>query len=109
VRRGFVWFLLIGGLALLPFILMGIQPQFKYVIAFAALLSVYGFFRQFFGDGVLTVVLTGVVAYYLLYKHFWLFSSAWWIYTLLALGIFGTVGWLWIGIAQAGAVMRRRR
>jgi len=95
--QGFAgWLGLFLVLILLPYILIGWRPEFKYVFMLLITLAIYNFVRNFFGDGILTIGITGIFFYLLVWKHFWTFSAIWWIYSLLAMGILSTLGWTYI-------------
>ncbi len=92
-------------LAALPFILMGVIPEIKLLIGLLILFSIYSFFRQFFGDGIITLILTGAAGYYLLFKNFWITTGIWWLYLLMGTMAFSALGWTVITIMQ---LFRRR-
>jgi len=109
--RGFgflAWVLIAVVLIAGPYILMGIRPEFKYLIMLLILMGMYNFFRNFFGDSWITFGLTGVTFYYLVWKHFWTFSMIWWIYVLAGMGVFMTLGWTYITLASFTKGMRKR-
>jgi len=107
--RGFgfvVWVVIAAVLLIGPYLLLGVKPEFKYLIMMVIAFGIYNFFRNFFGDSWLTLGLAGITFYYLVWKHFWSFSLVWWIYVLAGTGILSTLGWGWIFAANLG---KRRR
>jgi hypothetical protein len=105
--QGFMgWLVIIFGLILLPYLLIGWRAEFKYVIMAVIGLGIYNFLRNFFGDGILTIGLAAVFFYYLVWKHFWTFSILWWVYALLGMGILSSLGW---GYITFSSVFRGRR
>ncbi len=95
-----LWLGIMMLLFLAPFIVMGVIPEVKYLIAFVVLISIYSFIRQFFGDSLTTLVLTVAAAYYLLIKNFWITTGLWWIYIVLGTAVFSSIGWTLITIGQ---------
>ncbi len=91
---------------LIPYILIGWRPEFKYIIMLLIGLAIYNFVKGFFGESWLTLGITGAFFYLLVWKHFWTFSALWWAYTLLGMGIFSVLGWSYIAIAN---IFRGRR
>ncbi|MDN5358687.1 MAG: hypothetical protein PWP76_530 [Candidatus Diapherotrites archaeon] len=97
--RGFgflIWVLIAVVFLIAPYVLIGVRPEFKYLIMMLIAFGIYNFFRNFFGDSVLTIGLAGITFYYLVWKHFWTFSLLWWVYVLAGMGILSTLGWGWI-------------
>lgn len=91
-----VWFALMAGLFLLPLFLGVMLPEIKLLIAVVLLLSIYSFLRQFFGDGLTTFILTAAAGYYLVYKHFWITTTLWWVHIILATFAFSAIGWTFV-------------
>ncbi len=109
--RGFgfmVWVLIALVLLVGPYVLIGVRPEFKYIVMFLIGLGIYNFFRNFFGDSLLSIGLAGLTFYYLVWRHFWSFSVLWWIYTLAGMGILTTLGWTYITVASFGKRLGRR-
>ena len=52
-----------------------------------AFLFIYSFFRNRLGSGLLSLLLTVVVSYFVLWEYWWFFSSTFIIYILMILGI----------------------
>ena len=91
-----VWFSIMALLFLLPVLLGVALPEIKLLIAIVLILSIYTFLRQFFGDGIITIILTAAAAYYLVYKHFWITTTIWWIHIVLATFAFSAIGWTFV-------------
>ncbi len=94
------WLLAMLLLFFFPMVLGLAIPEIKLLIALMVLLSIYSFVRQFFGDGIISYLLTGAAAYYLLYKHFWVTTTIWWIFIVLGSMAFSAVGWLVVGMSR---------
>ncbi len=90
---------------LIPFGLIAIRPETRFLLALFMIVAIYNFLRGFFGDNWITVGLTALFAYLFVYKHFWESLALWWFNILLGLGAFSLLGWLYIGVMQ---VARRR-
>ena len=94
------WLLLIGGLFVLPLFLGVVVPEIKLLIGIILVLSIYSVVRQFFGDGIVTISLTLVGAYYLVYKHFWVTTTLWWMNIVLGTMAFSALGWTFIVVSK---------
>ena len=94
------WLTIMLLLFTLPFLFGIALPQLKLIIALLVILAIYSFVRQYFGDGIITLILTAAAAYYLVYKHFWITTSIWWIYIILSTMAFSAIGWTFIAFAQ---------
>ena len=91
-----VWAAIMAGLFFLPLVLGVALPEIKLLIAVVLILSIYSFLRQFFGDGIVTLILTAAAGYYLIYKHFWVTTTLWWIHIVLATFAFSAIGWTFV-------------
>lgn len=100
------WLLAMLLLFALPILLGAAIPEIKLIIALMILLSIYSFVRQFFGDGIITYLLTGAAAYYLLFKHFWVTTTIWWVFIVLGSMAFSALGWFIVGLTR---LFHRRR
>ncbi len=101
-----IWAGLMAALFLLPLFLGVALPEIKLIIGLILILSIYSFLRQFFGDGWITIILTAAAAYYLVYKHFWVTTTLWWINIILGTMAFSAVGWTFVVFAK---FLRRKR
>ena len=101
-----LWLAVMGFLFFLPLIAGVALPEVKILIAVVLILTIYGIVREFFGDGWTTWILTGAGAYYLIYKHFWITTTIWWIYLILGTMAFSAVGWTLITL---GRFFKRKR
>ena len=100
------WASILALLFLLPLVLGITLPEMKLIIAVILVLSIYSCLRQFFGDGWITLILTAAAAYYLVYKHFWITTTLWWINIILGTAAFSAVGWTFIVFTK---FMQRKR
>ena len=95
-----VWLTIMAALFLLPVLLGVMLPEIKLLIAVVLILAIYSFIRQFFGDGIITLILTAAAAYCLVYKHFWVTATIWWVHIILATFAFSAIGWTFVAFSK---------
>lgn len=49
--------------------------------------------RGYLGPGVISIIVSGILIYFLVFKWWWIGALGWWGLTLLSLGFFGLVVW----------------
>lgn len=49
--------------------------------------------RNYLGPGVISIIISGILIYYLVIKWWWVGAMGWWGITLLGMGIFGVIVW----------------
>lgn len=72
---------------LLPLVLKLVFPPMDIVFKLVLIFGVYSFVRGFLGDSTLTLLITGVLVYFMVFKYGDLFTSLWFISVILGLGI----------------------
>lgn len=85
-------FLLIGIVVLLP-LLMAVFPPLDIIVRIILVFSIFMTVRNFLGNGVLTIIISGILIYFLVIKWWWIGASGWMAITLASLGVFGVVVW----------------
>ena len=99
-----IWLGLFALLMFLPFMLMGLRPEMKWILVALVGVAIYNFVRMFLGDGWLTLGITAVLFYFLVWKHIHTAIFIWWLNVLIGLGVFSLVGWTYIGLRN---ILRR--
>lgn len=84
--------LLIGSVVLLP-VLMAVFPPIDIIVRIFLVFSIFMTVRGFLGNGVLTIIISGVLIYFLVIKWWWIGASGWMAITLATMGIFGVIVW----------------
>ncbi len=49
--------------------------------------------RGYLGNGIVMLIVSGILIYFLVFKWWWLASSSWLFLTLLSIGFFGVIVW----------------
>lgn len=103
-QRGHILiFILIGFviLALLPVIITILSPEARIVMQLIMIFVIYTTIRGYLGPGYLSIIISAVLIYFMVFKWFEVFLSLYILQLLLGLGFLSTVIW---GI---GTTMRR--
>ena len=82
----------------LPFLLMGFKPEMKWILVALVALAIYNFVRMFTGDSWITIGITAVLFYFLVWKHLNTAIFFWWFLTLVSFGVFSFIGWTYIAV-----------
>jgi hypothetical protein len=72
---------------LLPTIITLFIPQFDWIFKLVLIFSIYSFVRGFLGDSSLTLLLSGILIYFMAFKYAELFTSLWFISVILGFGL----------------------
>lgn len=84
--------LLVGSVVLLP-ILMAVFPPIDIIVRIILVFSIFMLVRGYLGNGVLTILVSGILIYFLVIKWWWIGAGGWMAITLASLGIFGVIMW----------------
>lgn len=84
--------LMIGVVLILP-ILMVAFPPLDIIIRIMLVFVIFTTVRGFLGNGVLTIVISGILIYFLVVKWWWIGATGWFAITLATFGLFGIVTW----------------
>ena len=87
-----IFALLIGSVVILP-ILMVAFPPIDIIVRIILVFSIFMTVRGFLGNGVLTILISGILIYFLVIKWWWIGASGWMAITLATMGIFGVIMW----------------
>ena len=79
--------LVLVGVMLLPFIITLFIPQFDIIFRLILVFSVYSFVRGFLGDSTLTLLVSGILIYFMAFKYAELFTSLWFVSIILGFGL----------------------
>jgi len=72
---------------------MALSPIVKYVIMAILVFFIYENVAKALGKGVLTIILTGVLAYFIIYKYLYLSASLMMFYIFLMFGVTSVFVW----------------
>ncbi|QQR93117.1 MAG: hypothetical protein IPJ89_02665 [Candidatus Iainarchaeum archaeon] len=72
---------------LLPTIITLFIPQFDWIFKLVLIFSIYSFVRGFLGDSSLTLLLSGILIYFMAFKYAEIFTSLWFISVILGFGL----------------------
>lgn len=79
--------------AILPPIFITLFPPAKYIFILIIVFTIWGTVRAFLGDGALTLAITGVLIYLIVWKHLLLASSIFMLQMVLMLGVGSVIIW----------------
>jgi hypothetical protein len=72
---------------LLPTLITLFIPQFDWIFKLVLIFSIYSFVRGFLGDSTLTLLLSGILIYFMAFKYGEIFTSLWFISVILGFGL----------------------
>ena len=72
---------------------MALSPIVKYVIMAILVFFIYDNVAKALGKGVLTIILTGVLSYFIIYKYLYLSASMMMFYVFLMFGVTSVFVW----------------
>ena len=78
---------------LLPPLLITVFPPAKYLFALIMIFVIYSTVRGYLGDGILTLLISGILVYFLVFKYLLITSSLWVFQILLAVGFGSVIMW----------------
>ncbi|VVB75546.1 Uncharacterised protein [uncultured archaeon] len=84
--------LMIGVVILLPVLMVAFEPL-NIIVRIMLVFVIFTTVRGFLGNGVLTIVISGILIYFLVIKWWWIGASGWFAITLATFGVFGIVTW----------------
>ncbi|MCX6803861.1 MAG: hypothetical protein NTY48_04810 [Candidatus Diapherotrites archaeon] len=84
--------LMIGAVVLLP-VLMAVFPPIDILVKIFLVFSIFMMVRGYLGNGVLTIIISGVLIYFLVIKWWWVGASGWMAITLISLSVFSVILW----------------
>lgn len=77
---------------LLPLSMVIFQP-IDILVRIILVFVIFTTVRGYLGPGVISIVVSGILIYFLVFKWWWIGAIGWWGLTLLGLGFFGVVVW----------------
>ena len=88
-------FVAIGFLALLilPYVIFQIFPVARILFQIIAIFMIYATVRGYLGNNVISIVVTAIFIYFLVFKYADIFASVWFLTTLLTFGFGSVVMW----------------
>ncbi len=86
-------FLGIAAILVLPPIVLYMFPAAKYLFQLIMVFTVYAMVRGYIGEGMITLLITGVLVYFLVFKYPLVTSSVWVFQLLLGVGFTSVVMW----------------
>lgn len=95
-KKGNIVLIILGAflvLMLIPILLTGVFWQVKLLMQIILIFVIYGMVRGFMGSGPISIVLSGVLIYFLVFKYFELTLSLYIFQTLLGLQFLSVIVW----------------
>ncbi len=83
---------MIGVVLLLP-VLMKVFPPADIIVRIILVFVILTTVRGYLGNGIMTLIISGILIYFLVFKWAWLGASVWLFITLLSIGFFGVIVW----------------
>jgi hypothetical protein len=77
---------------LLPAV-MFLFPTADIIIRIILIFTIVTTVRGYLGNGILTLIFSGILIYFLVIKWWWIGAAGWFFITLLSLGVFGVITW----------------
>ena len=77
----------------LPPLIMELIPEAKIIFQVISIFMLYTTVRGYLGDGPLTIVIAAILIYFLVFKWFFVFASAYMFQLLLSIQLFSVVIW----------------
>ena len=84
--------LMVGLVILLP-ILMWVFPQVDILVKIMLVFVIFNTVRGYLGNGALTLIISGILIYFLVIKWWFIGAAGWFAITLATFGIFSIVTW----------------
>jgi len=84
--------LMIAVIVLVP-ILMIIFPPIDIIIKIILVFVIYRTVQGYLGNGVLTLIISCILIYFLVLKWWWVGATGWFAITLFGMGIFSIITW----------------
>ncbi|NMA44849.1 MAG: hypothetical protein GX950_03510 [Candidatus Diapherotrites archaeon] len=101
MKRGFL-----NGLPLIPTVIlimltliiilpvgMSLFEPLNILVRIILVFVIFTTVRNYLGPGVISIIISGILIYYLVIKWWWVGAMGWWGITLLGMGIFGVIVW----------------
>ena len=84
--------LMVAAIFLLP-VLMFIFPPLDIIIKIILVFVIYRTVQGYLGNGVLTLLISCILIYFLVLKWWWIGATGWFAITLFGMGIFSIITW----------------
>ncbi|HPM86151.1 MAG: hypothetical protein WC108_02900 [Bacteroidales bacterium] len=84
--------LMIGVVVLLPVLMYAFEP-IDIIIKIFLVFMIFQTVRGFLGNGTMTLLVSGILIYFLVIKWWWIGASGWLIITLFTFGAFSIITW----------------
>ncbi len=78
---------------ILPPLLMELIPEAKILFQIISIFMIYMLVRGYMGDGPLTIIISAMLIYFLVFKWFFFFSVAFMFQLLLSIQVFSVIIW----------------
>ena len=90
IMLGAILFVILGLSLALPIMMELFQPL-NIIIRVILIFVIFMTVRGYLGNSVITIIITAVLVYFLVFKWWWIGASTWLFITLLSLGVFSVV------------------
>jgi len=88
----FVLIAMIALLFLLPLSMTIFEP-IDLIVRIILVFTIFTTVRGYLGPGVISIIVSGILIYFLVFKWWWVGALGWWGLTLLSLGFIGIIVW----------------
>jgi hypothetical protein len=95
-------FVVVG--VILPWVLFMLFPQALLLFQVIMIFTIYFTVRSYLGDGIISLLLTGIFIYFLVFKYPEITASLWVFQIIFGFGVFSAIFW---GSVAASSMVRR--
>jgi len=94
-KGGLILFILLamGALLILLPLSMSIFQPIDILVRIILLFVIFTTVRGYLGPGVISIIVSGILIYFLVFKWWWIGAIGWWGLTLMSLGFIGVIVW----------------
>lgn len=95
-ENGHILFLIIGAfliLAILPVIISFVSPEAKLIMQVILIFTVYTTVRGLMGSGTLTIIISAILIYFMVFKYYEIFLALYILQLLLGLQFLSVIIW----------------
>ncbi len=101
MQKGFLQFLPLIPMVILLMILlvvilpiaMAVFPPIDILVKIILVISIFTTVRGYLGPGTISIIVSGILIYFLVFKWGFIGAMGWWGLTLMGMGFFGIIVW----------------
>lgn len=84
--------IMVGMIVILP-VVMAVFPPVDIIVRIILVFSIFMMVRGYLGNGVLTIIISGILIYFLVIKWWWVGATGWMAIMLVSIGLFSVILW----------------